>query len=106
MTPVEVFVRHEAELDALFYFDQIREKNPEAGLRFLPAVDETVEGLSLQPFKGRLRRFKGKDLAHIRSWRVNGFPVYLIFYRFVGKRLEILRVRHGAMRFPQALRRP
>jgi len=26
MTPVEVFVRHEAELDALFYFDQIREK--------------------------------------------------------------------------------
>ena len=106
MTPVEVFVRHEAELDALFYFDQIREKNPEAGLRFLPAIDETVEGLSLQPFKGRPRRFKGKDLANIRSWRVNGFPVYLVFYRFIGKRLEILRVRHGAMRFPQALRRP
>ena len=106
MTPVERFVRHEAELDALAYFQRIHESDPEAALRFLRAIDETVEGLVLQPFKGRLRRFRGKDLAHVRSWRVDGFEVYLIFYRFTGSRLEVLRVRHGGMRFPRSLRRP
>lgn len=106
MTPVEVLVRHKAELDALFYSQQIQESNPEAAIRFLQAIDDTIAGLALQPFKGRPRRFRGKDLAHIRSWRVNGFEVYLIFYRFMGTRLEVLRVRHGAMRFPRALRRP
>jgi len=26
---------------------------------------------------------------------------YLIFYRFAGTQLEILRIKHGAMDFPQ-----
>jgi toxin ParE1/3/4 len=58
----------------------------------------------LQPLKGRLRKFRGKDLKNIRSWRVDDFENYLIFYRFGGMRLEILRIKHGAMDFPQALR--
>ena len=82
----------------------LRENNPEAALRFLQAVDGTVEKLALQPLKGRLRRFRGRDLKNIRSWRVDGFENYLIFYRFTGSRLEILRLKHGAMDFPQALR--
>lgn len=104
MNPVEVLVRHDAELDAFGYFQYLRENNPEAALRFLQAVDGTVEKLALQPLKGRLRRFRGRDLKNIRSWRVDGFENYLIFYRFTGSRLEILRLKHGAMDFPQALR--
>jgi len=103
---IEIFVRHQAELDALAYFQQIHERNPDAAVRFLPALDETVEGLSLQPLKGRPRRFRAKDLQNIRSWRVNRFEVYLIFYRFAENRLDILRIRHGAMKFPRALRQP
>src|SRR5205085_660297 len=103
VNPVEVLVRHDAELDALHYFEQIHQRNPDAAIRFLDALDETVEGLILQPLKGRPRRFRGKDLANIRSWRVNRFEVYLIFYRFADNRLEILRIRHGAMKFPRAL---
>ena len=81
MNRIEIFVRHDAELDAFGYFQRI-----------------------LQPLKGRLRKFRGRDLKNIRSWRVDDFENYLIFYRFNGMRLEILRLKHGAMDFPQALR--
>ncbi len=104
MNRVEIFVRHAAELDAFGYFQYIREHNPEAALHFLEAIDRTVEGLALQPLKGRRRKFRGKDLKNIRSWRVDDFENYLIFYRFAGMRLEILRIKHGAMDFPQALK--
>ena len=103
MNKVDIFVRHDAELDAFGYFQYIRETNPEAALRFLKNIDRTVEKLALQPLKGRLRRFRGTDLKNIRSWRVDDFENYLIFYRFAKMRLEILRIKHGAMNFPQAL---
>jgi toxin ParE1/3/4 len=102
--PVEIFVRHAAELDAFGYFQYIREHNPGAAGRFLAAIDGTVEKLAQQPQKGRLRKFQGNDLKNIRSWRVDGFENYLIFYRFAELRLEVLRIKHGAMDFPQALR--
>ena len=69
------------------------------------AIDGTVENLARQPLKGRLRKFRGGDLKNIRSWRVDGFENYLIFYRFAAMRLEILRIKHGAMDFPRALRK-
>ena len=105
MNGVEIFVRHAAELDAFGYFQYINDHNPDAALRFLAAIDRTVEDLALQPLKGRLRKFRGRNLKNIRSWRVEGFENYLIFYRFAEMRLEVLRVKHGAMDFPNALRR-
>ena len=77
MSGIELFVRHEAEIDALGYFEYIRHRNSEAAFRFLAAIDATVETLVRQPLMGRLRRFRGKDLANIRSWRVNDFETYL-----------------------------
>ena len=102
--PIEIFVRHDAELDAFGYFEFLHEQNPEAGLRFLTAIDQTIESLARHPLKGRLRKFRGEDLKAIRSWRVNGFESYLIFYRFSNARLEVFRIKHGAMDFPDALR--
>lgn len=104
MNKVEIFVRHAAELDAFGYFLYIGEHNPEAAQRFLRAIDDTVEKLALQPLKGRLRKFRARELKNIRSWRVDDFENYLIFYRFAAMRLEILRIKHGAMDFPKALR--
>ena len=104
MNEIESFVRHDAELDAVGYFKYIGENNPEAARRFLLAIDMTIENLARQPLKGRLRKFRGRDLKNIRSWRVDNFENYLIFYRFAEHRLEILRIKHGAMNFPQALR--
>jgi toxin ParE1/3/4 len=102
---IEIFVRHDAELDAFGYFQRISEHNPDAAVRFLEAIDHTIENLALQPLIGILRKFRGTDLKNIRSWRVDGFRNYLIFYRFADARLEILRIKHGAMDFPNALRK-
>jgi len=101
---IEIFVRHDAELDAFGYFQYIQEHNPAAALRFLEAIDATVQGLALHPLKGRPRKFRSADLKGIRSWRVDRFENYLIFYRIARTRLEILRIKHGAMEFPRALR--
>ena len=79
MNGVEIFVRHDAELDAFGYFQRIFEQNPDAAIRFLEAIDLTIEGLVLQPLKGRMRKFRGRDLKNIRSWRVDDFENYLIF---------------------------
>ena len=92
-------------MDALGYFAYLHERDPGVALCFLAAIDHTVKGLALQPLKGRLRRFRGQDLRHIRSWRVDDFENYLIFYRATTERLEVLRIKHGAMNFPAALRR-
>jgi plasmid stabilization system protein ParE len=67
LNSVEIVVRHDPDLDALGYFHYILEHNPDAAVRFLKSVDQTVEGLAFQPLKGRLRRFRGKDLKNIRS---------------------------------------
>lgn len=106
MSRLEIFVRHDAELDAFGYFQRINENNPEAATRFLAAIDRTVERLGEHPFIGRRRRFSGKDLRDIRSWRVDEFENYLIFCRVTAEQLEVLRVKHGAMNFPRALREP
>ena len=105
MNAIELFVRHQAELDALEYYNYFSARNPEAALRFLQGVDQTVRGLQLQPFKGRRRNFAGVALKDVRSWRVDGFENYLIFYRLKANRLEIMRIRHGVMLFPRVLRR-
>lgn len=104
MRPIEIFVRHDAELDAFSYFEYLEQRNPEAAQKFLQAIDATVLGLAQHPLKGRLRKFRGEDLKGIRSWRVDGFENYIIFYRLLENRLEILRIKHGAMGFPDALR--
>ena len=101
---MEVLVRHDAEIDAFGYFEYLRDRDPGVALRFLAAIDRTVEGLAQQPMKGRLRRFRGRDLRQIRSWRVDDFENYLIFYRATRERLEVLRIKHGSMNFPGALR--
>ena len=41
---MEIFVRHDAELDAFGYFQRILEHNPAAATRFLEAIDLTIEG--------------------------------------------------------------
>ena len=105
MSRIALFVRHDAELDAFGYFQYIYLRDPDAARRFLEAIDETIEGLIQQPGKGRLRAFRVRGLKNVRSWRINRFENCLIFYRLVGERLEILRIKHGTMRFPQAFRR-
>jgi plasmid stabilization system protein ParE len=60
------------------------------------SLTDTIQQLENHPFLGRQR----KDLspAGIRSWRVSGFPRWLLFYGVRPDRKPVLyRVRQGSM---------
>jgi plasmid stabilization system protein ParE len=68
----------------------------EVAERWYDALLATVQFIEKKPFVGRAR----KDLspAGIRSWRVRGFPRWLIFYAVTPeKEVVFYRVRSGTM---------
>ena len=85
---------------------RIAADDPQAALRFLDAAESTVRQLALSPALGRPRRFQGEHLKDLRSWRINGFAKYLVFYREHAEGLEIIRILHGARDLPQVLGEP
>jgi len=76
---------------------------PPAAERFLDAVEGTVRFLIENPAAGRRREFRSRDAGGVRSWAVNGFPAYLIFYRVTNGDVEIIRFIHGARDIPSLL---
>lgn len=64
--------------------------------KFCTVAISTFEKLIKTPGLGRPRHFKKWPGANLRSWRIKGFPNYLIFYRQVANGVEIVRVIHGA----------
>ena len=72
--------------------------------RFAKALRDGLDHVRDQPASGSpsLRRDTGID--DLRVWPVKGFP-YLIFYRFDGQRVVILRILHSARDIPASLRR-
>lgn len=60
---------------------------------FLEAAYDTFEVLAENPGLGRPR----PEFGHpgLRSWRVEGFRKYLIFYRELSGKIQIWRVLHG-----------
>lgn len=70
--------------------------NPEAAHRVLEAALATFDSLARMPGMGRARAFKRSGLSGLRSFRVQGFQNYLIFYRATSEGVEIVRVLHGA----------
>jgi len=74
----------------------IARDNPEAAERVVEAAYETMKALAANPGLGRPRNFRNPRLKDIRSWRVEGFDNYLIFYRPVSSGIQVLRVYHGA----------
>jgi plasmid stabilization system protein ParE len=77
----------------------LRMERPDAGVRFLRAVDDTVRSLLKHPGLGRQRPDVKPGL---HSWRVEGFSNWLIFYRIQGPQLRLL---HGARDLPRAVQR-
>jgi toxin ParE1/3/4 len=84
----------EGELRAIA--DYIAEQHPDAADRFIDAAYETFTTLAALPGMGRQRRFRHTRLQHVRSFRVNGFEEYLIFYGPLADGIEVYHVFHGA----------
>ena len=79
-----------------------RMDQPTAGIRFLRAVDDTVQALRAHPELGRQRPDVKQGL---RSWRVEGFVNWLIFYRVEDQNLRLVRLLHGARDLPRTVQR-
>ncbi len=69
------------------------------------AAERTFAELARHPHMGRERHFQRRP--GLRSWHVDGFDDYLIFYRPIADGVEIYRVLHGARDLRRLLtRRP
>lgn len=88
-----------------FYFDVAEEveylatkAGAETALRWQESLNDTVANLLAHPLLGRPRT----DLQPpgIRSWRVEKFRRWLIFYAVREDTLVLLRVRYGMMDLP------
>ena len=80
---LRVIISEPAEADLAHQYRWYVEKaGVEVAERFLAGFDVTMEKLSCQPGLGRIRKFRARELAGIRSFPVGGsFAVHLVFYR-------------------------
>jgi len=72
-------------------FVYIAEDNLEAGLRFLVRVEDAIEKLTENPFKGSNRPFADTRLKDVRMLPVHSFENYLIIYLVENEAIKILR---------------
>lgn len=79
-----------AELDLEEIEEYISSDNPAAAIRLLELLFERFTLLAKMPDIGRQRENYGKGVRSIAE------GAYIIIYRVKNKRLEILRVLHGA----------
>lgn len=87
--------RADCDLDSVA--DYIADDNPQAAARVVLRIVEAVGYLSEHPHIGRPGR-----VPDTRELVVTGTP-YVVPYRVRGGVLEILRVLHGSMRWPESL---
>ena len=88
-------VKRAAKRDLAEIADYFREINPELKKRFRAAVEEGFGAVRRMPGLGRVRDFGNPALAGMRMRRVPHFDKYLIFYRPLDDRIEIIRVVDG-----------
>jgi toxin ParE1/3/4 len=82
------------DIEKCFVF--IAEDDLEVGLRFLLAVEKTLNELAQLPQIGRTQEFENPSLRGIRMWFVKGFERYLIFYFVTETWIDIIRLIHSA----------
>ena len=98
--PIPIQKKSQAQADLIEIADYIAEDNPEAAERFLNAAEATFEFIASLPSVGRTFRFQSPAAEGMRVWRVEGFERYLIVYRTVEYRIDIVRVLHTSRDFP------
>jgi len=83
----------------------IGDRDIEAAERFLAAVEITFDQIRKQSGIGWERPWKNRDLRGLRSWRVEGFPNFLVFYREEVSTIEVYAVLRGTRHLERELQR-
>ena len=84
-----------ARSDLLSIFDYVSARNPQAAERLVSAIEDQLEALLDFPQMGRPGR-----VAATREFVISRTP-YIVAYRLRGQDIEILRILHGARRWPR-----
>jgi plasmid stabilization system protein ParE len=82
-------VRPEAQVDLLEARDWYNRQRAGLGVEFIHAVEELFEQIRTNP------EFYAQTLKHVRRGKVRRFP-YLVYYRALDDRTEVLAVLHGS----------
>jgi toxin ParE1/3/4 len=92
---LEWSVLAQADRDAIF--DYIEADNPRAAIAVDDRIREQVETLARFPESGRAGRIEGtRELVILRT-------PYVVAYRIATDTVHILRVLHGARRWPEEM---
>jgi len=83
--------------DRTAIFDYIEADSPDAAVMIDDRIEAAAETLEHCPELGRPGRIEGT-----RELMVPGTP-YIVAYRSLGTRVRILRVLHGAQRWPDEM---
>jgi toxin ParE1/3/4 len=86
-----------ARADRKAIFDYIEEDNPRAAITVDERIRTRVEGLTQFPEMGRVGRIEGT-----RELVISSTP-YIAAYRIFGDTVRILRVLHGAQKWPDEI---
>lgn len=70
-------------------------ERPDVALRFVGAIELSFEVLSKTPFAGSPRYFDDVRLQGLRTWPVQGFDHFRIYYLIQDDRLTVVRILHG-----------
>ena len=92
----------DAEIDAIAA--RIAENNLTAALRFYDRVQETYERLLEWPLCGPRARVRIASLQGLRTYPIQGFRNYIIFYLPLKQGIEVVHVLHGARNVRKVLR--
>ena len=85
-----------ADADLKHIYSYIKRDSPKAAVAVLASIRRAVRGqLSISPLSGRFGRVSGT-----RELIVPRLP-YIVAYRVTGSSIQILRVLHGAQRWPE-----
>lgn len=94
MNPV-ILKRPKAERDLIDHIAYISDHNPDAAERFLTAAEDAFERLAQFPRMGRRWDSTSPHLAEVRTWIIQHFRNYCIFYRPIDGGIEVIRVLYA-----------
>jgi len=91
-----VFRLAQAKLDLAEIATCLGREDPDLGLRFFQAAEETFRQLAETSGLGSPVESSNSRVATLRVWPVRGFENWLIFYRPIRDGISVARVLHGA----------
>jgi toxin ParE1/3/4 len=82
--------------DVIDLAEHIGQNSPDAALRFMAAVEDSLKLLLQFPEIAPAWETGNPRYQGMRVWPVSGFPHHLMFYRPVSDGIEVIRVSHSS----------